>query len=196
MIKTNINTIYPNQINKYRSSNTAIFIADYTEQTKNQSIKRGVEIFDTNSPNDITYFSLLNNPSLDIGYIDFDNSSFIYSNGNPRSQCECVVFPNVSENNSWILFSELKYSSTISYNEINLKKAIKQLFKTRYYYLQSNVISNTNTSYLVASLPLQTEPFLNFSLTPRYLIELKRKRNIVLRLKNSAEIINNKLISV
>lgn len=196
MIKTNITKIYPNQINRYRTSNQSVHIADYTEQTRNQQIKRGVEIFNQNPPTDINYFSLENNSALSIGYIDFDNTSFIYPNGRPKSQCECVIFPDVSANNSWILFCELKYSSIPANNNNNLRKAIKQLFKTRYYYIQENIIQKTNTSYLLASLPLQTEPFSNFSLTPSYLIDLKRKRNIVLRLKNSIEIINSTLIAV
>ena len=53
-----------------------------------------------------------------------------------------------------------------------------------------------NTAYLIASLPIQSEPFTNFSLTPNYLLNLKRKRNIVLRLKNSVEIKNSELLIV
>jgi hypothetical protein len=190
MIRTNISAIYPNHINKYRSSNTTIYIADYTEQTKALRKKRGVEIFNTNPPTDINFFTLANNPSLEIGYIDFDNSSFVCSNGKPRSQCECVVFPHASVLNSWVLFSELKYSPNPKSNSYNLNKAIKQLYKTRYYYVQNNIISKKNTSYLIASLPLQTEPFLNFSLTPAFLIKLKSKKNIVLKRTNNVEIIN------
>lgn len=191
MIKTNINTIYPHQIRKYRYSNTDIYIADYTNQTKNQTVKRGVEIFNTNPPNDIAFFSLTNNPNLGIGYIDFDNTSFVCSNGKTRSQCECVVFPDVSEDNSWILFSELKYSRNPILNPISLNKAIKQLYKTRYYYIQNNIITKKNTSYLIASLPLQNEPFLNFIITPAFLIKLKIKRNIILKRTNNVEIIDS-----
>ncbi len=196
MIKTNIASIYPNHINKYRTSNTAIYIADYTEQTKSLIPRRGVEVFNENPPTDIEFFTLINDSSVEIGYIDFDNFSFLHSNGNPRTQCECVIFPNVSIDSSWILFCELKYSSKISNNPKNLKKAISQLFKTRYYYFQENIFVKTNTSYLIASLPLQPEPFLNFSLTPSYLISLKSKRNIILRLKNSVEVSNTTNISV
>ncbi len=194
MIKTNISSIYPNHISRYRSSNSTIYIADYTEQTKNSVIKRGVEIFNTNPPKDINYFSLINNSKLDVGYIDFDNTSFVCSNGKSRSQCECVVFPDVSVEDSWILFSELKYSPNPAFNNFNLNKAIKQLYKTRYYYIQNNIITKKHTSYLIASLPLQTEPFLNFSLSPAFLIKLKRKRNIVLKRTNKVEIIDRKYI--
>lgn len=196
MIKQNILNSYPSHIAKYRSSNQNIFVADYTELTKNQAVRRSVEIFNQNHPIDIDYLHVENSFNINIGYIDFDNLSFTYSNGNSKSQCECVLFPNVSTNDSWILFCELKYSYKPLNNQANLIKAMKQLFKTRYYYLQDNIFNITNTSYLIASLPLQSEPFPNFILSQSYLISLKRKKNIVLRFKNKVEVIDDKMISV
>jgi hypothetical protein len=54
----------------------------------------------------------------------------------------------------------------------------------------------TNTCYLIASLPQQSEPFANFSVTPACLAKLKQTRNIVLRMGNSVKVINNKFINV
>ena len=156
--------------------------------------RRSVEIFCGNPPIDINYFSVINTTTLNIGYIDFNNSSFIDSNGIPKTQCECVLFPEVSDHNSWLLFCELKYSSLPYNNNINLRKAIKQLFKTRYYYYQKNIFHLTNTTYLIASLPLQSEPFANFTVTQNFLSNIKRKKNIVFRLKNSVAVIDDKII--
>lgn len=196
MIKQRIRNRFVHQYNVVQNFNDNTHIADYTEQTKGDAIKRSVEFFSPNPPVDINYFSIINTPLLSIDGIEFDNNSFTYSNGNAKSQCEAVVFPTVSSNNSWVLFCELKYSSLPRNNRRNLRKAIKQVFKTRYYYFQEGIITIDNTAYLIASLPIQTEPFTNFSLTPRYLLDLKSKRNIVLRLKNLVEIKDNQTLIV
>lgn len=196
MIKTNITTEYPHQLSSYIAANDSIFIADYTEQTKTLPVKRSVEVFVGAPPTDIDPFSVINNIPLEIGSITFDHTSFVYPNGNTRSQCECVVFPVTSSSDSWILFMELKYSSQPSYNEINILKAIRQLYKTRTYYCINNVITKTNTSYLIASLPMQAEPFANFTLYPARMLSLKSKHNVILRLKNSVEIIDDKTLDV
>lgn len=196
MIKQRIQIKYVHQFNLIKNFSDNTHIADYTEQTKRDLIKRSVEFFSPNPPIDINYFTINNPPLLDIDGIEFDNNSFVHSNGNPKSQCEAVIFPTVSTNTSWVLFCELKYSSLPRNNNRNLRKAIKQVLKTRYYYFQNGIITIENTAYLIASLPIQSEPFTNFSLTPNYLLNLKRKRNIVLRLKNSIEIKNSELLIV
>ncbi|MDR0393777.1 MAG: hypothetical protein LBH77_01320 [Tannerella sp.] len=196
MIKANITNHYSSHINKCSYSDKSIFIADYTEQTKTSLTKKGVELFFQNPPTDIDVFSLINNANLNTGSIVFDNTSFVYSNGNPRSQCECVIFPTTANTDSWILFTELKYSNKDYNNGNNLRKAINQLYKTRTYYFQKGIFGITNTCYLLASLPMQAEPFANFSLPPAKMQSLKLKYNIVLRLKNSAEIIDDENILV
>jgi len=196
MIKRNIQKAFIHQYNLIVNFADNIFVADYTEQTKSLPTKRNVEFFSPNPPIDINCFEIINSPNLPIDGIEFNNSSFVYGNGNPKSQCEAVIYPSTSDDKSWILFCELKYSSKPLNNNSNMRKAIKQLFKTRYYYIQEGVISKSNNSYLIASLPLQSEPFANFSIPPALLTKLKRKKNIVLRMKNSVEIIDDVLISI
>jgi len=196
MIKAKIAITYAHQHVKVKNFSDDIFVADYTEQTKSLPVKRAVEFFSPNFPTGITYFTIRNTPKLSIDGIEFDGQSFVCGNGKPRTQCESVFFPSSSNVDSWILFCELKYSSRPLRNESNLKKAIKQLYKTRYYYHQNNIIARTNTSYLIASLPMQSEPFANFALPQPFLLKLKRTKNIVLRFKNSVEIGDDKLISV
>ncbi|MFH0893747.1 MAG: hypothetical protein V2A54_04865 [Bacteroidota bacterium] len=196
MINRNIRTSYPHQhvlINNYTDD---IFVADYSEVTRAQTVKRTVEIFSITPPTDIKYFAILNPQNIHINGIPFNNTSFVLCNGSPRSQCEAVFFPAESHINSWILFCELKYSNIPKNNYKNLKKAIRQLYRTQHYYIQSRVISNTNNCYLIASLPLQPEPFSNFTLSQSFLTKLKSRRNIILRLKNSIHIIDSILLDV
>lgn len=195
MIKTNIGIKFPHHT--FVSFDKDFFIADYTELTKSISPKRSVEIFSPLPCADNSCFKVENPNSLQVDTVVFDNNSFKFSSGNPKSQCETASFPSVSNTTSWILFVELKYSLNPLNNTNNLRKAIKQLFKTRYHYIQSSVfLKNDNTCYLIGALPLQSEPFSNFSLTQSYLINLKIKHKIILRLKNSIEIENESIILV
>lgn len=136
------------------------------------------------------------NYKLEITGIPFNYKSFRTENKQTLSQCECVVFPDVSDHNSWILFLELKYSDNENNNENNFNKAIYQLFRTLCYYKADEIFHKTNTCYLIISMPLQLEPFINVSLDPPYLLSMKEKHNIVIRAQNSITIIDDKKIKV
>ena len=191
MIKTNIAREYPAHIARCRYSDQTLYLADYTNQTCSA---RGVEIFESAPPDDIESLELKNNVNLLNGYINFDHTSFTRSDGSTLSQCECVVFPETSGTDSWIFFAELKYSNLSYRNNNNITKAIKQLYKTRTYYLNKGIFSKTNICYLFVSLPMQAEPFVQTVISQMDLQRLKSRHNVVLRLQNYAEIRNNKII--
>ena len=195
MIKTNINNYFPHQYLRYKLTNLNLHVADFTEMSKALVVKRGLEFFAPDPPSDNLCFSLFNPHGLNIGYIDYNNESFVDNNGNPKSQCECVILPDVSTNNTWIVFIELKYSTLIKNNHKNLTKAIQQLLDTHSYYTAESVISTSNPSYLFASIPPQSIPFGGFILSPGYITTLKRTRNIILRLRNDAIIENDQSIT-
>lgn len=193
MIRANITREYPTHIARCDYTDNSLYLADYTQQTSNV---RGVEIFESTPPTDIDSFELRNDAKLRIGYIKFDNTSFVYSNGSTRSQCECVIFPETSSTDSWVLFAELKYSHNSYRNNKHIKKAIKQLYLTRTYYFNSGVFTISNTCYLFISLPMQAEPFAQSVISPTDLQSLKRRHNVILRLQNHAAIQNDKIIIV
>lgn len=62
--------------------------------------------------------------------------------------------------------------------------------------MSKQVFGITNTCYLLASLPLQSPPFANMSLSPAYLLQMKRKHNLVIRFQNSVEIVDDKQMTV
>ncbi len=192
MIKANIAQEYPGHIKRCKYSDKTLYLADYTNQTKNE---RGVEVFENIPPNDIDSFELKNDVGLVNGYICFDNTSFTCLSGT-ASQCECVVFPKESTADSWIFFAELKYSDRPNNNNKNLRKAICQLYKTRKYYFDKKIFSKTNTCYLLASLPMQAEPFAQFIVTQTDLLRLQGKHNVTLRLQNRVEVQDDKTINV
>lgn len=196
MIRKKIQTSFPHHLNSCTTTSSSLYVADYTEETKNDPIKRGTELFVASPPSDINYFTINNSCNLKIDGIPFDSNSFIYTNGNTASQCECVIYPHSSNNESWILFLELKYSNKKKNNKHNLNKARKQLFKTQDYYRSQGVFNKNNTCYLLASLPMQTPPFANSSFPPNYLSAMKKKHNVIIRFQNSVEIIDDKKINV
>ena len=196
MIRKKIQTSFPHHLNSCTTTSSSLYVADYTEETKNDPIKRGTELFEVSPPSDIDYFTVNNPCNLEMDGIPFDNNSFIYPNGNTASQCECVIYPHSSNDKSWILFLELKYSCKPKNNKNNLNKAQKQLFKTQYYYKSKGVFDKNNTCYLLASLPMQRPPFAHISLTQYYLLEMKKKHNIIIQFQNSVEIIDDKKINV
>ena len=196
MIRKKIETSFPHHLNSCIATSSSLYVADYTEKTKNDPIKRGTELFEVSPPSDIDFFTVNNQNNLMIEGIPFDNNSFTYPNGNIASQCECVIYPHCSNNESWILFLELKYSCKPKNNKNNLNKARKQLFKTQYYYKSKGVFNKDNICYLLASLPMQCPPFANSSFPPGYLSAMKKKHNVVIRFQNSVEIIDDRKIKV
>ncbi|CEN50427.1 hypothetical protein [Capnocytophaga canis] len=194
MIKTKINTEFPHHTITQHSGD--VYVADYTEQTKSNATKRGTEIFD-NPPTDIEYFSVYNPNGVKMGNVVFDNQSFRYPNGNSKSQCESCLFPFNSNQDSWVLFAELKYANTPKRNKKHFEKAIKQLYKTRYHYLERGIFDKKNNCYLLISMPRQQEPFPNFNnLTPARIADLKKKHKITLRATNSVKVKDDKYLEV
>lgn len=108
MIRENIDEHFSHHLGNSITTCKSIYVVDYTQQTKS---KDGVRLFDGNIPHNIDYFTVNNPNSIVIDSIRFDNQSFFKPNGDIASQCECVTYPNRSDNKSWILFLELKYSS-------------------------------------------------------------------------------------
>lgn len=196
MIRKKIQTSFPHHLNSCTTTSSSLYVADYTEKTKNEPIKRGTELFEVSPPSDIDFFTVNNQNNLMIEGIPFDNNSFTYPNGDIASQCECVIYPSNSNKDSWILFIELKYSNNSKKNKRNLNKAKRQLFKTQYHYKSKRVFDKNNTCYLLASLPMQTPPFANSSFPPGYLAAMKKKHNVIIRFQNSVEIIDDRKIKV
>lgn len=172
-MKTKINTHYPHHvINDYNSD---IYIADYTEQTKNDLIKKGVDITFI-KPTVIKSFLVENKKSIPFSSVKFDNASFVNElTGKTLSQCECISFSSAEYSKGpWTLFLELKYCNPHSkYQKENMETAKKQLTDTYSYYKEKGIINNKQQCYLVVSFPFFQTPFLNFGNTQ---IEVRNMR--------------------
>ena len=180
MIKERIRAYFPHHLEAEGQLTTkkSMYVADYTEETRNKEKKEHVKLVD--DPSKVTiegYFTLNNPPVIVITGLPFDQKSFTKYDKNIASQCECVIYPEGNDEESWICFIETKYIK----NEKNskggekirnkkifewkkserLKKALKQLYETQEYYRSKGIFSKKNKCYLFASLPLHKEPFLS-----------------------------------
>ena len=164
-MKKKIKAHYPHHvINDYNSD---IYIADYTEQTKNDTIKKGVEITPA-KPNDIKSFLIKNGKFIPFSSVIFNNKSFADDiTGQTLSQCECICFSSAEYSKGpWVLFLELKYCNPYSkYQKENMEEAKNQLTDTYKYYKQKGIINNKQQCYLVVSFPFFQIPFPNFANT-------------------------------
>lgn len=177
-MRTKINTQYPHHVIENHCSD--IYISDYTDQTKNDPVKKGVEITST-KPTDIESFLVKNNKSIPFSSIKFDNKSFIdKTTGKTLSQCECICFSAAEYNKGpWVLLLELKYCSTNSkYQKVSMEDAKNQLTDTYNYYKQKGMINNKQQCYLVVSFPLFQPPFPNFMNTQSEVRDMKLKKVI------------------
>lgn len=166
-MKMRIAEHYPHQAGMIADHNSSVYIADYTEQTKNGPERRGVEITSA-KPAGINSFSVKNDNAIRFSSITFDNKSFVDDDGSPLSQCECVGFSSAEHSEGpWVLFLELKYCNPCSrHKDRNLHKAKEQLTKTYRHYRTRGIITNKQRCYLVVSFPLLRSPFSSFEITP------------------------------
>ena len=178
VMRTKINSQYPDHTIENHHSD--VYISDYTEQTKNSTIKKEVEITST-KPIDIKSFLIKNNKSVPFSSIKFDNKSFVdKTTGKTLSQCECICFSEAEcKKGPWILLLELKYCCSYSYyQKHSMEYAKDQLTATYNYYKQKGIINKNQQCYLVVSFPNFNPPFTNFACTQSEVREMKLKKVI------------------
>lgn len=190
-MKTKIKTQYPHHVVEDHCSD--IYIADHTEQTKAEPVKRGVEIT-TTAPTDIKSFLIRNNKAKAVPFssVTFDDKSFTNpETGETLSQCECICFSAAEyDKGPWMLLLELKYCKTSSqYQKQNMEKAKEQLISTYHYYKQKGLINSKQQCYLVASFPGFRPPFPNFINTQAAVREMRLKK-VIFRGVNELKIKN------
>ena len=136
----------------------------------------------------INFFRINNHKPVKIKYIKFSNADFSRKK-DVSPHCEAVFFPEKVQAGEWILFLEMKYTGNPGRNPGYLQKALKQLFCTWFYYKAKGIKMENYLTWLIASLPEQRPPFLNFQLTQADLIRWRR-RNIIVKLANSINVLN------
>ena len=85
MIRKNIQLYFPHHLTNRNciTTSNAIYVADYTEKTKQDRVKLRTKLFDNSPPSDIEYFTVNNPNNWDLDGIPFNNSSF----SSPKGTC-------------------------------------------------------------------------------------------------------------
>ena len=112
---------------------------------------------------------LYNPKSLEyqIEFDAFPDNALPLSKGHYEEQCECVMFPENSDQNEWVLFIETKYAEKLEsaknpqyrYPE----KMVEQIRKTVKYFRDKNILSPNKVVYAIISFPFIEEGFESWS---------------------------------
>lgn len=172
-----------------------VYIVDYTHQTKNLRIKRGVELHER-KPVDIEGLFVENLQQIRFRFVNFEKN-LLFLDGLLIEQCECMCISEGNlEENKWLMLAELKYCEEKNAKP-NLSKAYKQLMSTFNYLKSKQFIDKSHKTYLIISLPRQSNaPFENFIFTPSQLAEMRKRDNIILRGVNKVSIVNSNKLKV
>lgn len=169
------------------------YIVDYTHQTKNLPVKRGVELHEV-KPTDIEGLFLENEQQIRFQFVNFEKNLLLQKEL-LIEQCECMcVSEGGLEDKKWLMLVELKYCERKNACS-NLLKAYEQLMSTFSFLIDKQLVNQFHKTYLIISLPQQSNaPFENFVFTPNQLSEMKRRDKVILRGVNRVSILSaNKL---
>lgn len=159
--------------------NCDAFVADYTEATKYDKIKRGVEIMHE-KPKGIDAFHLSNPYAHPYWAINFEQHKSYFDG---KSNCECMFSAIRNDSKKkWALLVELKYCQAKKRNlKLNAKKAWKQLLSTHTILKDKGCIDCSYNVYFNISMPPHTSqtPFTSFLCTSVDINEMKKKYNII-----------------
>lgn len=159
--------------------NCDVFVADYTEATKHDEIKRGVEII-YEKPEDIDVFHLSNPSAHPYWAINFEQHKS-YFDGQPNCECMFTAIRHDNKKKKWALLVELKYCKEQNI-EPNSEKAWSQLLSTHNIIKDKGCIDDSYKVYFNVSMPLLSSriPFTSFLDSQPKIKKLKDEHNIIL----------------
>ena len=117
--------------------------------------------------------------------------------GNHEKQCECVLFPEVADQDEWVLFIETKYVDNLQ----NAQKKeygypqlmVKQIKKTVEYFRAKQILSQDKRVHAIVSYPTLEEGFESWCFPVKYddgssesIEDILLKEKIHIRATNSA----------
>lgn len=157
---------------KTRQHTGDVYVADYTQYSKDHpTCMKGVEISDE-KPDDIESLAFLNPNNVPVVSVNFEENEQFFRTGDNKqihSSCECMlVSAQCSARKRWLALVELKYCKSADRNiASNFEDAISQL-ETTFIYLKDtkNVFSQDEYRYFwVVSMPEHSEkaPFSAFA---------------------------------
>lgn len=187
-----INSILPDHVIKVTESKE-IFIVDYKKLNGGE-----VELLER-EPNDIKYVYIENIRPIKIAFDGFKDNALPIKIGVYNRQCECVLFPKLYDENSWVLFIETKYANNLraafaeNYDYPN--NMIEQITETVKYFREKNIIPENKRVWAIVSFPNLIEEFNSYFFQDQ-LDDILLNQKILIRATNSAIVKSEKRINL
>ena len=140
-----------------RSDAKNIYIVDY----KNRS--NGKVCMSDSEPTDIKAVHLKNENAVSVLFDGFEENALALKRGLYCKQCECVLFPEVCNDNDWVLFVETKYAEGIEnafrkengYNDC----MVRQILDTVEFFRSKGILEKGRRATAIVSFPNLIEEF-------------------------------------
>lgn len=133
------------------------YIVDY------KNINGGEVRILTNLPSDINSVNIENPNSTEIYFDGFSENALEIEVGLYSRQCECVIFPSLFNDKSWILFIETKYTNDLesAFKENNdyPNCMIEQILASVKFFRERGIIGENRRVTAIASFPNLIEAF-------------------------------------
>jgi hypothetical protein len=147
------------------------------------------------------FLHIENSDRVNVDYVTFhENALKDNSPSGQVKQCECVLFPNSQNPEDWVLFVEIKNSSTIEsafnkgYNYPN--NSIEQIISTVSFFRDKNILPKDKLVHAIVAFPLLLQSFSEafMALSNYTYTDLHLNYKIRLSPTNTAKIISSKRI--
>ena len=166
-----------------------IHVVDLTERT--QSVK-GLEIYDT-KPNGIDTL-LIENPNLDITATFFKPQCFINERGEEPDNCEGVFYLSKPNEQSWVLFIEIKDCKSKNISKY-FEKTKTQVINVVQIFRDKSIISRDKKVYANISFPRRNKKdYYNQLIQSGEKMEFLHNHKIFIRGTNNLKIKNEQTI--
>jgi len=175
-----------------QSSSKNIYIIDC------KNINKGEVCLLENEPAEIKTVYLKNENEITVLFDGFKENALPINKGHYNRQCECVIFPEICNNDDWVLFVETKYSNNLenAFREENDYPhcMVKQILETVKFFRSKGILENGRRTTAIVSFPNLIEEF-NSTFFPVRIDEknvsaedILAKYNILIRATNAVQI--------
>lgn len=162
-----------------------------------------VEISGIEKP-DIKAVHLINENRIEIFFDGFPENALPITKKVRSKQCECVIFPNNSNQEEWVLFIETKYAQNLSIaqnNRINYPyQMVQQIKATVAYFRMKGIIATDKIVHAIISFPNLIDNFNSWTFPiiheghEETVLDILQNDKIIIRATNKALIQNEKII--
>lgn len=162
-----------------------------------------VEISGIEKP-DIKAVHLINENRIEIFFDGFPENALPITKKVRSKQCECVIFPNNSNQEEWVLFIETKYAQSLSIaqnNRINYPyQMVQQIKATVAYFRMKRIIATDKIVHAIISFPNLIDNFNSWTFPiihegqEETVLDILQNDKIIIRATNKAIIQDEKII--